>query len=548
MRWKQPLLATAMGVALLAAACGGDNKGSTGATTSAPSGGAATTASGSSTTGGSGGASTTGGSGGGAAGCPSGAPSGPGPSTGKTKYTIGATLAPASLDISQESGAAIPEALLYNVYQTLVKLDDSGKFEPLLSKSCTISADGLTYTFTLNDNIVFANGDPLTADTVKKTFDYNAANAKAPAIIKNTFAPVASVTAPDPKTVVITLKQPSRNFLFNLSQTGGVVIDDASRADIATKTNGSGPFTVTNYTTNASLSLAANPKYWGPKPALTDVSFRYFSDANALANALKAGDIDAVDNITPELFDQFKKDTANYNTVQGDSSGEVIVAMNNARKPLDDVRVRQAITYAINKQDVDDIAEQGLATIIGSHASTNDPWYKDLSKTYPYDPDKAKSLLQQAGVSGLNLTLDVIPTPYAQAIAPVVKDDLSKVGINVTLNPVDFSKWLDQDFTQGNFDLTIVAHVEARDTNLYGNPNYYWHYNNPDVQSLLKQADAATDVATSNALYGQVLDKINADAVNDWLFLLPNLEVVRKPFTGYPKGAYSLSYDVTGIS
>ena len=104
-----------------------------------------------------------------------------------------------------------------------------------------------------------------------------------------------------------------------------------------------------------------------------------------------------------------------------------------------------------------------------------------------------------------------------------------------------------QGLHESDFDLTIAAHVDARDTNLYGNPDYYWHYNNPKVQKLLTQADAELDEAKSNALYGQVLDQINADAVNDWLFLLPRLEVVRKGITGYPRGSYSLSYDVTAI-
>ena len=117
----------------------------------------------------------------------------------------------------------------------------------------------------------------------------------------------------------------------------------------------------------------------------------------------------------------------------------------------------------------------------------------------------------------------------------------------MTLNNVQFDLWLDKVFTKADFDLTIVAHVEARDTSLYGNPDYYWRYNNAKVQDLLKQADAAVDEKKSNDLYGQVLDQINADAVNDWLFLLPRLEVVRKGITGYPTGSYSLSYDVTKI-
>jgi peptide/nickel transport system substrate-binding protein len=533
MRWKQSVGVATLGLALVAAACGGDNSGpSVGTTTASGATTAGSTAGSASTTTGAAPATTTGGSGG---------------SSGKTSITIGETLAPASLDITQQSGAAVPQALLYNVYETLVSIDDKGAYQPLLASDYKASTDGLTYTFTLRDNLTFANGTPITSDTVKKTFEYNKGNAKAPAIIKATFDPVTAVTAPDPKTVVVKLTQPSRNFLFNIAQTGGVIVDDASRANIATTSNGSGPFAVDSYTTNASLVLKANPKYWGSKPALQQVTFRYFSDANALANAMKAGDIDIIDNLSPELFGQFQSDTAHYDTVNGATPGEVILAMNNSRAPLDNVKVRQAISYAINKKDVNDIAEQGTATLIGSHSSPVDPWFKDLSNTYQFDPDKAKQLLKEAGVSNLKLTLDVIPTPYAQASAPVIKDQLGRVGIDVTLNNVQFDLWLDKVFTKADFDLTIVAHVEARDTSLYGNPDYYWRYNNAKVQDLLKQADAAVDEKKSNDLYGQVLDQINADAVNDWLFLLPRLEVVHKGLTGYPTGSYSLSYDVTKI-
>jgi peptide/nickel transport system substrate-binding protein len=533
MRWKQSVGVTVLGLALVAAACGGDNSGS-GVTASTAGGSTATTAATSggvsSTTASSAGATTT-----------------TGGASGKTSISIGETLAPASLDITQQSGAAVPQALLYNVYETLVSIDDSGAFQPLLANDYKISTDGLTYSFTLKDGLKFADGTAITSDTVKKTFDYNMANAKAPALIKATFTPVASVTAPDPKTVVVKLKQPSRNFLFNVAQTGGVIVNDASRATIATTSNGSGPFAVDSYTTNASLVLKANPAYWGTKPAIQQVTFKYFSDANALSNALKAGDIEIVDNLSPELFGAFESDKSNYDTVNSATPGEVILAMNNSRAPLDNVKVRQAITYAINKQDVNDIAEQGKAQIIGSHSSPIDPWFKDLSSTYPFDVDKAKALLKEAGVSNLKLTLDVIPTPYAQASAPVIKEQLAAVGIDVTLNNVQFDLWLDKDFTKADFDLTIVAHVEARDTSLYGNPDYYWRYNNTKVQDLLKQADAAVDETKSNGLYGQVLDQINADAVNDWLFLLPRLEVVRKGITGYPSGSYSLSYNVTDI-
>src|SRR3954452_19386753 len=205
MRWKQSVAVAALGLALVAAACGGDNSGrvppptsAAGATTTGAAG--ATTAAPSTSAG----ATTTGRS---------------GATSGKTSITVGETLAPASLDITQQSGAAVPQALLYNVYETLVKIDDTGAYQPLLAADYKASTDGLTYTFTLRDGLVFADGTAITSDTVKKTFDYNKGNAKAPALIKATFDPVASVTAPDPKTVVVKLTQPSRNFLFNIAQT-----------------------------------------------------------------------------------------------------------------------------------------------------------------------------------------------------------------------------------------------------------------------------------------------------------------------------------------
>jgi peptide/nickel transport system substrate-binding protein len=464
-----------------------------------------------------------------------------------SNLSIGETLAPASLDITTASGAAIPQALLYNVYETPVKLDDTGKFQPLLAKSWKVSDDGLTYTFSLQSDVKFANGDTVDANVIKTAYDAQRTSDKAPALVKATWAPVASIAAADPATLVITLKQPSRNFLFNLAQTGGVVYDPKTLADIATKTNGTGPYALKEFVTNSSLSLVRNDKYWGTKPAANTVTFKYYSDPNALANGIKAGDIQIIDNLTPELFQPFKADTANYETVEGQTDGEVIVAFNNGKAPLNDVRVRQALTYGIDKKAVVAAAESGFAKIIGSHASTNDPWFLDLSNTYQYDPNKAKQLLQQAGQPNINLTLQVIPTPYAKSVSQVVQSELGKIGVNVTLKDVEFPLWLDQVFTKHDYDLTVVAHVEARDVNQYGNPQYYWNYNDKTTQDLLAKADATTDEKASNDLYQQVLKRINEQAVNDWLYLLPRLEVVKKGITGYPKATTTLSYDVTTI-
>lgn len=465
-----------------------------------------------------------------------------------TELAIGEVLAPPTLDITTGSGAAIPQALLYNLYETLVKIDDAGEIQPLLAETYDVSDDGLTYTFTLRDGVTFHNGEPFTSEDVVFSFDRARNLETAPGLIKATFAPVDTVEAPDDTTVVVTLKQPSRDFLFNIAQTGGVIIEESAVPDLATKPIGTGPFTFDAYVTNSSLSMTRNPDYWGDAPGMEKVTFRYFADANALANAMKAGDINIIDNITPELFPQFEQDTANYETVKGTTNGETIIAFNNSKAPLDDVRVRQAISYAINKDDINEVAESGYGTIIGSHASTNDPWYIDLSDTYPFDPDKAKELLAEAGQSDLKLTMKVPPTPYAKAISQAAVSQLKDVGVELTLVDVDFPKWIEEVFTNADYDLTVISHVEARDINQYGNPQYYWRYDDAETQKLLKDADAEVDEAKSNDIYAQVQRRINEQAVNDWLYLLPRLQVVKKGLTGYPENSRSLSYDVTGIT
>ncbi|MDQ1424685.1 MAG: peptide/nickel transport system substrate-binding protein [Acidimicrobiaceae bacterium] len=511
--WRVAVLAAAAG--LLLAACGSSKGSSTGATstTNAPT---ATTS----------------------------APSG------RTSLVIGSVLAPPTLDITTGSGAAIPAALLNNVYETLIKATGPDQYAPALAKSWTISDDGLTYTFALQTGVTFHNGEAFSSKDVKFSFDNaqaNVAAGKAPAIVAQTFAPVASVAAPDANTIVITLKQRSRDFIYNLSQTGGVIVNEKALPDVATHPVGTGPFQFDSFVTNASLKLKRYDGYWGTKPALQTVEWRYISDPKAMSDSIKSPNgVDIIDNLTPDLFKGFAGDS-NYMTQNIVTNGETILAINNLRAPLSDVRVRQAISYAIDKKAVNDIAESGFGKIIGSHASPNDPWFEDLSNTYAFDPAKAKDLLKQAGVSGLKLTIQVPPVPYATAAAPIIQQELGDVGISVDLKNIDFSLWIDQVFTKADYDLSIISHVEARDVGLYGNPKYYWRYDNPQVQDLLRQADAAPTADASNALYKQVLEQINKDAVNDWLFELPGLTVAKKGISGFPTAAFSLSYDVTGV-
>ena len=222
--------------------------------------------------------------------------------------------------------------------------------------------------------------------------------------------------------------------------------------------------------------------------------------------------------------------------------------MNNSRKPLSNVLVRRAITYAIDRKALIKTAYAGYGKLIGTHASPADPWYLDLANAYPYDPAKARRLLAQAGYpNGVSLTLQLPPFGYARQSGIFIQSQLKQVGIKVRLKNVDFGLWIDQVFTHANYDMTIVAHVEARDLIKYADPKYYWRYDNKTVQRLIAAGDAAQTNAQWIADYREVERIITQAAVNDWLFLLPSLEVVRTGITGYPRNSLSLSFDITAL-
>jgi peptide/nickel transport system substrate-binding protein len=464
--------------------------------------------------------------------------------------TIGASLAPTTLDLTTTADASIPEALLYNVYEGLVKLDPAGKVVPLLAVSWKVSANGRAYTFVLHRDVRFQNGDPMTASDVVYSFErvLEPPSGK-PHPHADDMKPVQSVKAVNRTTVRVTLKHRSNGWLYAMAGPAGVILDKKAVATIATKPVGTGPFSVSAFTSGYSVTLTRNPTYWGTPAGVDKVVFRYYADPNAQVNAELAGDVDIVDNVlAPQLIKQFTDDPSKYTVVQGITNGKVLLSMNNSRKPLRNKLVRQAINYAIDRPALIRTAYAGYGTLIGTHASPADPWYLDLADTYPYNPAKAKRLLAQAGYPrGFTLTLAVPPVGYATASSVVVQSDLRQVGITVKLQQVDFKLWLDQVFTHANYDLTIIAHVEARDLIKYADPNYYWRFDDKTVQRLIAAGDAAQTTTQWLADYREVERIITQDAVNDWLFLLPSLEVVRKGITGYPRNSVSLSFDVTAL-
>jgi peptide/nickel transport system substrate-binding protein len=468
------------------------------------------------------------------------------PVSAATEATIGLQLEPPTLDLTASPAAAIPQVLLYNVYETMVRLEQDGSIAGLLAESWDVSDDALTYTFNLHDGVTFHNGEPMTADDV--VFSINNVLTKDPAHpFATTLAPIASVEATDDTTVVITLSQPSANLLFFLTQGQGVVLEESAIGTIENSPVGTGPFKFGSWTVGDSIVIEANGDYWGTPALLEKVTFRYINDPNALNNAMLGDQLDILAGVSaPELLAGFETDDR-FEVQTGETYGEIVLSLNGRRAPFDDIRVRQAVTHAINRQDIVDLAYSGYGTVIGTFSTPLDPWYKDLTGVYPFDPDKARDLLADAGVTDVTLEMVLPPISYAARSGEIITSQLADVGITVNITNVEWGVWLEDVFTSYYFDMSIVSHVEPLDLAQYGNAEYYWGNDSPDVAPLLVQADAEPDPDVRNALYGQVLDEITAQAADNWLFVLPALSVIKEGVTGY-KIDLPGSLDVTELA
>lgn len=482
--------------------------------------------------------------------CGGGEPAGPpdAPAAQDTTLDVRLVLEPTSLDITSVAGAALPQLLLDNVYEGLLSRDADGKIVPKLAQDYDVSPDGLTYTFTLRDGPTFADGSPLTSADVAWSYQQAIApDSKNPG--KKDIASIASVAAPDPKTVILTLASRDSNLLYGLTNRAGAVLKkDTDPASLADEPNGSGPFTVQSWQRGSAITLARNDRYWGDKAKLQTIVLHYIPDPNAADNAETTGDTDVQTAPDPTLLDPFTTDPDF--TVQEDvTSDKFVLGFNHSRGPLADARVRTAIRQAIDKNGLIQVVLAGRGQLIGGGVAPTDPWFDDsLTSIDPYDPAAAKALLAQAGyASGLTLDL-LVPNIYRSTIGEYVASQLGQVGITVDYQPVEFAVWLDRVYTKADYDLSVVDHAEARDITNYANPAYYWRYDSPQVQQWATQATAATSDAVRDGFYRQIAKQISTDAASDWLYSPKSLVVVRKGVDGFPTREANSRLALAGVT
>jgi ABC-type dipeptide transport system, periplasmic component len=443
-----------------------------------------------------------------------------GPALGQsTEIRIGVALEPPALDPTAGAAEAIDVVVYQNIFEGLVRIDQTGAVQPGLAEIWTISDDGLTYRFRLHDGVTFHDGTTFDAEDVKFTFDRLLAEDSVNAQ-KALYTSIAAVTVVDPLTVEFTLSRPDGMFLFNLGRGDAVIVAPESADNNAAEPIGTGPFAFVQWDRGSRVVLEQYGPYWGEKPALTKATYLFISDTATMTNALLAGDVDGTNNFAPESLAVFEGNPQ-FKVLVGSTEGETILSTNNAKAPFDNLLVRQAMAHALDRQEIIDGATYGYGVPIGTHFAPHHPYYLDLTGTYPHDVEKAKALLAEAGYpNGFSATLKLPPVAYARLSGQIIASQFAQVGIKLELINAEWAQWLEDVFANKDFDLTIISHVEPFDVGIYANPDYYFGYNNSEVQALNEALNATTDEAERLALAQQIQTIIAEDAVNGYLFEL----------------------------
>jgi peptide/nickel transport system substrate-binding protein len=468
----------------------------------------------------------------------------------KDSVVLGMVLEPApGLDPTVAPAAAIGEVVHMSVLEGLTKINMDGKITPLLAESWSTDPDGKVYTFKLRKGVKFHDGESFDASDVKFSFERAKAPGSTNKAKKAVFDNISSIDTPDPQTVIVVLNNADGNFLFRMGENTAVILDPKSAPTTATKPIGTGPFKFDSWAKGSSITLVKNDQYRdAAKIAMKKVTFRFINDPSAQVAALLAGDLDGVPRFNAlESLKQFQSDPR-FSVVAGGTEGKTIMTINNKKKPFDDIRVRRALAAAVDRKAVIDGAQEGYGTPIGSHMVPSDAGYVDLTAMNPYNPEKAKALLKEAGVTTpLNVTLTLPPPPYARKSGEIIASQLAKVGVVAKIENVEWAQWLSGAF-KGNFDLTVISHVEPLDFDRYGDPLYYYGYDSKAYRDLLTAYNTTTDQKGRMKLLGDIQRQLATDSVNVYLFQLPQFAVGNKKLKGMWSSSPIFANDLGALS
>ena len=440
-----------------------------------------------------------------------------------------------SLDPYELSTAGTRE-LMFNIYEALYKVDPTGDYKPALATSYSVSDDGLTYIFTLRDGVQFHNGAALTAADV--VYSFNTCREKS--VDKNVKAAlqnVADVKA-DGNKVTLTLTAPNSDFLVYV---GSVYIVPAAYTEQASKPVGTGPFVFAERKVQDSIVFTRFENYWGEKAALSKVTFKIYETETALVTALDSDTVDLFAHLTSTQIGGLNK---NYKVLEGTMNLVQALYINNAEKPFDDIRVRQALNYAIDVDAMLDLTADGHGTKLGSAIYPAFTKYFDekLVDVYPHDEAKAKDLLKQAGYEkGFDMTITV-PSNYTNHVdtAVVLAEQLKAVGINATVQEVEWEAWVKDIYQGRNFQTTVIGFDASTLTAeallaryVSSSSKNMCNYKNEQFDALMAEAGSITDDARRTECYRSAEKLLSDDAVSVYLQDMADFVAIRSTLNGF---------------
>lgn len=433
-------------------------------------------------------------------------------------------------------GTAGTREVMFNIFEGLVKLNPDGSYVDAVAERHTVSEDGLVYTLTLRDGVLFHNGKPVTAEDVIHSFEVCAATTTNATVATALSAAVITAEGND---IVMTLETPDSDFIACVSN---AYIVPADYDEQATAPVGTGPFKFVSYAVQDNLVLEKNEEYYGAPAYLDKVTFKIFANTEAELLALDAGSLDFVAHLQ---YDQIQTLSNGYDVLDSTMNLAVGMYLNNVVAPFDNELVRKAMCHAVDVDEVMAFATGGQGVKIGSSMFPNFAKYFDasLAEKYPHDIEKAKALLAEAGYeNGFSFKITYATEyehPYGD-MAAAIQQQLAAVGVSVELNPVEFATWYSDAYKGRNFDATIMGFdtriltasgmlrrwVSTDGSNLIS-------YNNPEFDETFAAALACTDDAEQTALYKRCLEILNETAANVYIQDLAEYVVINPALDGY---------------
>lgn len=462
------------------------------------------------------------------------------------EFVFGLTQEISDVDPHDDSDAAT-RSVLFNMFEGLVKPDPTGEILPAVAENYTISDDATIYSFTLRDGVTFSDGNPVTVEDIIYSYkrsagiDHDFPLADGESAKTAALSAIADITAIDDKNVQFTLTAPDSEFIYNFTV---AILEAANDANQAASPIGVGPFKITELQTGEYLAVERNENYWNKDlDCIEKAKFKFIADASAAYTELQAGTIDGLQYLTSDQANDAKV-TEQYEINQSTMMLVHGLFLNNSYEPLKSPEVRQALNYAINRDEINSMMFDGKSMLIQTHAyPTITAWYnEDTANTYTFDVAAAKDLLAKGGYpDGFDLEITV-PSNFTQHVdtAQIIKEELAAIGVNVTVNPVEWEDWVSNTYRGRQYQSTVIGFDISSLSPATWYVRYYsssannmCNFNNAEYDKLYDQAQATVDPDEKHALYAQMQDILAKEGASVFIEDPANLVAIKKGYTGY---------------